>query len=306
MNRRNVIRTITYSTGGVILANALPVFAKVKQSGQVACQHYTCNTFMKREGIDFSAADPAHLEKLKEAGYTGFEPSFNSVEQVVEVGKALKKAGMWISSFYVNSALHEPELASESITTALAIARAAKDIGAKIVVTNPVPIQWGGDETKTDEQLVLQARKLDELGGSLRDMDMSLAYHTHDAEMKRGAREFHHMLVNTHPDNVKLCLDSHWVFRGTGDSEVAIFDVVKLYGDRIVELHLRQSTDGIWSETFGPGDIDHQRLMEELKKQKIQPHLVCEQAVEQGTPDTMDTVAALSRSLDYLERVFVG
>ena len=85
---------------------------------------------------------------------------------------------------------------------------------------------------------------------------MVLAYHNHDAEMREGAREFHHMLTGTDPANVKLCLDAHWIYRGSGNSQVALFDIVEIYVDRIVELHLRQSHDGIWSEVFGEGDIN--------------------------------------------------
>jgi len=45
-----------------------------------------------------------------------------------------------------------------------------------------------------------------------------------DAELRQGGREFHHMLTATNPDDVKLCLDAHWIYRGCGDSQVAVFD----------------------------------------------------------------------------------
>jgi len=32
------------------------------------------------------------------------------------------------------------------------------------------------------------------------------------------------MLTATNPDDVKLCLDAHWIYRGCGDSQVAVFD----------------------------------------------------------------------------------
>ena len=49
---------------------------------------------------------------------------------------------------------------------------------------------------------------------------------------------------------MKLCLDTHWIYRGAGNSNVALFDILKLYGDRVVSLHLRQSVGGVWSETL--------------------------------------------------------
>ena len=135
-------------------------------------------------------------------------------------------------------------------------------------------------------------------------MGLVLAYHNHDIELRKSAREFHHMLAGTDPKYVKFCLDSHWVYRGSGDSSVALFDVVTLYASRIVEVHLRQSVDGIWSETFGEGDIDYPALVRKLKKAGVKPHLVLEQAVEEGTPLSLDVVESHRRSLEYATRVF--
>jgi inosose dehydratase len=186
----------------------------------------------------------------------------------------------------------------------LAIAKEAKKIGIEILVTNPTPIRWGGPENKSDEQLKTQALALNVLGKELRSIGLTLAYHNHDAEMRESAREFHHMLAGTESNNVKLCLDAHWIYRGSGNSQVALFDIVELYADRIVELHLRQSHDGIWSEVFEDGDIDYARLANTLKQKGIQPHVVLEQAVEEGTPQTMNTVEAMNKSLRKVEKLF--
>ena len=101
------------------------------------------------------------------------------------------------------------------------------------------------------------------------------------------------MLTATDAENVKLCLDSHWIYRGCGNSSVAVFDVVQHYHDRIVELHLRQSKGGIWTEEFRmQGDLDYQRLFAFLKSKSVSPNLVLEQAVEAGSPKTMSVVDA--------------
>lgn len=122
---------------------------------------------------------------------------------------------------------------------------------------------------------------------------MTLAYHNLYVELRHGAREFHHMLTATDPDCVKFCLDAHWVFRGCGNSQVALFDALSHYADRVVELHLRQSEKGIWTEAFSSkGDIDYDRLSGFLKKKGIRPHLVLEQAVEGETPKTINAVEA--------------
>ena len=61
--------------------------------------------------------------------------------------------------------------------------------------------------------------------------------------------------LGTDPEHVTLCLDAHWICRGAGNSAVALFDVVKLYGPRVTELHLRQSVDNVWTEALSEGDI---------------------------------------------------
>ncbi|UCG58019.1 MAG: hypothetical protein JSU70_00655, partial [Phycisphaerales bacterium] len=104
--------------------------------------------------------------------------------------------------------------------------------------------------------------------------------------------------------HVTLCLDAHWIYRGSGNSAVAVFDILRLYGSRITELHLRQSKDGVWTETMGEGDIDYVELAEYLLSIGVKPHIVLEQAAEQGTPKTMGTVQAFRRSSRYTRDVF--
>jgi inosose dehydratase len=112
-------------------------------------------------------------------------------------------------------------------------------------------------------------------------------------------------LQNTDPENVAFCFDTHWVYRGSENSELAVFDILKMYGDRIVELHLRQSTNGIWNETFSaPGDIDYTAFAKQLKKKSIRPHLVIEQCLESKTPRKMDVVTAHQKDLMVVKNLF--
>lgn len=306
-NRRSFLQTMGLATAATALptsiASAVPQMSR--RALRVACQQYTWFVYFRREDKDWFANLDASLEALKASGLTGYEPAFNNLEEVANWGNKLKPHGVWMESLYVNSTLHNADQVEASIRDVLAIAQAAKPLGLRFLVTNPAPIRWGGPENKNDAQLIIQAKALNHLGAELRKLGVTLAYHNHDPEMRESAREFHHMMLRTEPENVSLCLDSHWIYRGAGNSQVALFDIVKLYGSRIVELHLRQSHDGIWSETFGPGDIDHPRLVEALLSQNIRPHIVLEQAVEEGTPHTIDAVEALRQSLQYVQDVFV-
>jgi inosose dehydratase len=270
----------------------------------VATNTYPWTTFAERDGGTFTLHSDEALAAIASAGLNGYEPIVRAPEELDGLGARLERRGLEMRSIYVDTRLHDAT-AAESIDRTLAIARRAFDIGTRIVVTNPSPIRWGGPENKTDAELVAQGLALDRLGAALKQLGLTLAYHNHDAELRAGAREFHHMLTATDPLHVKLCLDSHWVFRGSANSQVALFDVLEHYGTRIVELHLRQSRGGVWSEVFaGDGDIDYGRLASWLRQHGIRPHLVLEQAVEAGTPKTLDAVAAHRQGLDAVGRVF--
>ncbi len=274
------------------------------EAPHLATNTYPWSTFAKRRGAKFPLHTAESLAQIASTGLRGYEPILQAPEECEGLGDRLLLQGLEMRSFYVNSTLHEEDKVADSIATVLAIARAAAPLGAKILVTNPSPIRWGGSEDKSDVQLRVQAEALDSLGAELKKLGMALAYHNHDSELRRGAREFHHMLTATDPELVKFCLDSHWVYRGCGNSQVALFDTVTHYADRIVELHLRQSRNGIWSEVFtASGDIDYRRLMKSLFERGVRPHLVLEQAVEKGSPDHLGVVEAHRQGRENLARL---
>ena len=272
----------------------------------LSCNAYTWNTFYGREKKQWMADPDASLTEFSRTGLTAYEPSVNNAEEVKNLMPYLAKYKLAMPSLYVNSTLHKPDRAQNSIDSVLAIADAARPLGTQIIVTNPDPIKWGSNDDKTDADLTEQARNLNRLGAELRQRGITLAYHTHAPEHRQAAREFHHMLLASDPKNVSLCLDAHWVYRGSGDSQVALFDVVRLYGKRIVELHIRQSKGGIWQETLTDGDIDYRRLVSELKAQTMRPLVVLEQCLEKGSPNTMGPVEAHKQDIVYAQAVFAG
>ncbi len=272
----------------------------------ISCNQYSWITFYNREGKNWGANLDVSLAEYVTTGLTSYEPAANNAEDIKKLLPFLRKYKLAMPSLYVNSALHKTEDATKSIESVLSIADACREAGTKIIVTNPSPRQSETDKNKSDEELVEQARNMDKLGAELKKRGMTLAYHTHDVELRAAAREFHHMLLATDPKNVSLCLDVHWVYRGSGNSQVALFDIVKLYGKRIVELHIRQSRGGIWQESFGDGDIDYRRLVKALSAMAVKPHLVLEQCLEKSSPNTMSAVEAHKKDLVYSADVFAG
>jgi inosose dehydratase len=304
-SRREFLRDAVLATG---VAVAMPGVMRAAGSGKlhVACNQYPWGTFYAREKRNFDALLDSGLAEVKASGNDGFEPGVGGLPQIEQMTPLLKKHGLEMRSLYVNSTLHEASQADKSIEEVLAGAAKAQAFGTRIIVTNPSPIRWGGPENKTDEQLKVQAAALDKLGAKLKQMGLTLAYHNHDIELRNAAREFHHMMVGTDPAHVTLCLDAHWVYRGAGNSHVALFDVLKLYGPRITELHLRQSQNNTWTEAFGPGDIDYPRLAAYLLQIGVKPLLVLEQCVEAASPNTMNGVEAFQKSTQYARQVFAG
>ncbi|MCU0913406.1 MAG: sugar phosphate isomerase/epimerase [Planctomycetes bacterium] len=302
-SRRELLKETVLATG---LAAVLPsVGSGAGPSAlHVACNQYPWGTFYARQKKDFNKLLDAGLAEVKASGNDGFEPGVGGLQQIEQMTPLLKKHGLEMWSLYVNSTLHEAGQAEKSIEDVVAAAGKAQAFGTRIIVTNPSPLRWGGAENKTDEHLQVQAAALDKLGARLKQMGLVLAYHNHDMELRCAAREFHHMMAGTDPAHVTLCLDAHWIYRGSGNSQVALFDVVKLYGPRITELHLRQSQNGVWTEAFGPGDIDYPRLAAGLLQIGVKPLLVLEQAVEAGSPNTMNAVGAFQKSTAYARQVF--
>ncbi|RDB03524.1 sugar phosphate isomerase/epimerase family protein [Runella aurantiaca] len=300
-NRRHFIETLAASSA-VLLTNSAATFAA--KASPISSNQYAWITFYNRDKRDWNADLDASLAEYVKSGLTAYEPSFSNVDEVKRLAPLLKKHNLTMPSAYVGSVLHDPTEGKRSIETALAIAEAAQPLGLKILVSNPSPLKWGSSDIKNDSQLIEQAKNLEFLGSELRKRGVTLAYHTHDVELRAGAREFHHMLQNTDPKNVGFCLDAHWVYRGAGNSQVALFDVVKMYGKRVVELHIRQSVGNVWGETFGEGDIDYPRLVRELKALKVKPLLVLEQCLESQSPNTVKAVEAHQRDLAYAKQVF--
>ena len=308
ITRRKFVKDMVI-VGGTITTTQTIGFSQRKRSNKLhlACNQYPWLTFYQRENRDFMKELDTGLGELSASGFDGYEPLVNNPQEIDQLKPLLKKHGLEMRSLYVNSTLHDRNKAEQSIDSVLAIAEKAKNsLGTKIVVTNPSPIQWGGPQNKDDAQLKVQAASIEKLGRQLKEMGLVLSYHNHDIELRNAAREFHHMMVGTDPAYVTFCLDAHWVYRGAGNSSVALFDVLKLYGRRISELHLRQSKNNIWTETFSDGDIDYPRLAKYLLDISIHPHIVLEQAAEKGTPQTMKTADAFKHSSQYTSRIFAN
>jgi inosose dehydratase len=239
------------------------------------------------------------FEATRRAGFNsiqGWLSWHDSPEASAKLGAALAKHGLSMPAAYTGGAMHTEEGAKGAVETILRQARNGRAHGLQLVVMNPD----GVGREKTDEELAVQARSLDRLGGELRALGLRLAIHTHDPEMRSGAREWYHILRSTDPEKVGFCLDLHWVYRGKQDP----FRLLRDAGDRVLDLHLRNSTGGVWSEDLGDGDIDYRKVADLLASEGYAGFLTLELAYEGGTKPARSLEEDLGRSRMYLRTIF--
>lgn len=270
----------------------------------VACNQFCWINMYGREKKNFNADLDAGLAEVRRSGVDGLEAMLGSPAAAEQIIPLLKKHGLAMRSCYAGGALHDAAKADAAVANIVETAAKAKElIELAIVVVNPAPL---GGQGKSDDQLATQAKAMSQLGQRLAERKIALAYHFHAPEWQNDGREFYHVMEHTDPKLVKLCLDTHWVYRGAGNNVEKVYEVLERYADRTAELHLRQSKDGVWTECLTDGDIDYAKVAGMLKANGVRPLLVLEQAVEKGTPQTMDAVESHRRSRAYAAKLFTG
>ena len=308
-NRRKFLKKASILTGSALFVtdqNILPkvISPNVRSIGQIEVfiNQYTVSTFYAREGIKLEDNLDHCFAELKEAGLAGLEAMVNRPEELNRYIDALRKHDMQLRSFYTSGNLHDNAVADAEIKRVIALAERAKPAGTKVVVLNPQP-----KSGKSDAELDRQNQNLDILGAELRKLGIKLALHYHTAELEFAAREFHSFMCDTDPENVSLCFDAHWSYRASNNSAVSAYSHAKLYADRIVELHLRQSQGSIWTETFiAKGDIDYGKTLDILRQSKGfgECLIVLEQCPENGTPKTLKPIDIFKQSAKTIKELY--
>jgi inosose dehydratase len=209
----------------------------------------------------------------------------------------LNEHGLDCPIAYSGGELHTDRAASE-IARILAFAEVTKQAGARVINVNPgvKPNQ----ALKTEEELDVQAKSLNELGAGLRKLGMRLVTHHHTPEMKENGREWRHDLKNTDPKLLYHCIDTDWAVRSGQDP----IGLLHESGRRLLSLHLRTGHEGVWAEKLEAGDPDYQAIAAYLKKTGFGGYLVVELAYEKATRITRSLEENIRLSREYAEQVF--
>lgn len=304
IQRREFIKKSILGAGVVAMAGSGMALQEPGTGPQVHCQEFTWITYFDREDEKWFENLNDKLLRLPKPALTGMEVLIE-MEQGFPRGtlKRIGRADLAASSAFVNPTLHIENQVQDQIQGVLAIVRKFQSIGTKVIVVNPEAIEEDASNQKSDKELKVQARALDQLGQLLRHMGCRMLYHNHAIEMENEGKEFFAMVENTKPENMGLCIDADWINKGL-NSLSGLYDIVSNYAGRIEELHLRQTVNDVWAETFGEGDIDYSKIMETLKAHKQVPRLVLEQAVDDESPHQMDPIDAIGKSITNVREIF--
>jgi len=275
--------------------------ASARGNSRLSMEGYIWSQYLTRQKKTLAEGINEIIPMARAAGFTNIElnQSFFDPQLRPRLRDLLGAEKLSMPTVYVGGAMHEREAAERTISRALDIGGFCKSFGCRAVVNNPDPKRPAAP--KSDSELDLQASLLNQMVRELKSAGLQLFVHHHSPEMADNAREWRHILKNTDPKLVSLCIDLDWVHQG-GQDPLAL---LREAGSRAAELHLRNSRDKLWLEAFGDGDIDYRRISAYLNDQKLKPLLVIELAYQPDTAVTRPLVDDLRLSREYAARIFV-
>ncbi len=282
------------------LASAPLALAKATYKPKLATQTVIwAQQFGKRKIATVDGLDEA-FASIHKAGYHTIELMNTWLQgpALAKTRELSQKYKIACPIVYNGGVMHEQAGAEKTIAGTLELADAHKTVGGTIISFNPSPKPKGAP--KTDEELAIQARNVNLLGKQLQARGLKLVVHHHDPEMKDGAREWRHLLRNTDPKLMWVCMDTDWVMRGGQD----VLALLKECQGRLGSMHLRNSRDGVWLESLDAGQVDYPAVASYLKQNGFTGYLVVELYYAKETTVTRTVEENLRLSRLYAEKVF--
>ena len=291
MNRREAL------LAGLALAG---VAAKRYSARRLSVEGYIWQQYAERQNKKLADVLDQIFPMARAAGFHNIElnQGFFTPELRARTLRLVKANGLAMPSVYVGGPTYERSLAERTIAQAIEIAALCQPFGCHAIVNNPDPKP--GNIRKSDAELAFQVKMLDRLGRELSERGFELWTHAHAPAMADGAREWRYNLHNTDPKLVWICLDIDWVYQGGQDPMTLLREA----NGRVASLHLRNSKNKLWLESFSDGDIDYRQVSAYLNKAHLKPLLVVELAYRENTVVTRPLEEDLRLSRIYAERVF--
>jgi len=240
------------------------------------------------------------LQMVRAAGFHNVElnTAFFAPATRAQTLSKIQSYGLRMPSLYVGGSMHEKDKADVTISRALEFGDVCQPFGCTAIVNNPDPKP--NDVPKTDAELAVQAESLNRMGRTLAGKGFQLRVHHHTPQLAKNAREWRHILKNTDPEYVRICVDVDWAYEG-GFEPISFLREV---GSRLEEIHVRSARNRLWLEALEDSDIDYRRVAEYLREQALDPLLVVELAYRPNTVITRSLEEDLRVSRLYAEKVF--
>jgi inosose dehydratase len=297
---RRTAGAATSRRGFLFAASSGVLMASQRRLSRLSVEGYIWQQYAERQGKPLKAVVGEALSMARQAGFHNVElnQAYFTPDLQAEVVAALKLNRLLMPSVYVGGVMHEPKGAEQTISLAVEVGGICRPFGCVAIVHNPSPKPAGAE--KTDEELKFQSEALNRMGRTLKAKGFQLRVHHHTPEMASNAREWRYILKTTDPNYVWLCMDLDWVHQGGRDP----LALLKEAGTRVAEVHVRNSKDKLWLESFEPGDVDYSTIARYFDAQHLQPLIVVELAYRRNTVITRPLREDLRLSRIYAEKVF--
>ena len=281
-------------------AALLSLAARRYTSSRLSVEGYIFQQYAERQHKHLGDVLDEIFPMARDAGFRHIElnQDFLTPELRSRVLELVHANGLRMPSVYVGGSMHQRSLAERTISQALEIAALCRPAGCRAVINNPDPKPH--DLPKTHAELGVQVKMLDLMGRELAKRGFQFWTHAHAPQMADHAREWRYNLHHTDPRYVWVCLDIDWVYQGGQDP----MELLREAGRRVASLHLRNSHNKLWLESFTTGDIDYSQIASYLKEINLTPLLVVELAYRKQTVVTRPLEEDLRLSRIYAERVF--
>ncbi len=267
------------------------------------------------------------LDQISEAGYAGTElgPYGYFPTEPNELTSELSARGLQLVASFVPIPLAHPDRHEAGYQEAMTVAQLLSQAGARLIVLADemsearINISGRVDETRdgmSKTQWDGAASILQRTAEACRELGLSAVFHHHAGTFVETPTEIARLCESTDPDLLGLCLDTGHYFFGGGDP----VDAVRLYGERIRHLHLKDVQlpvlesarrdgigflaavrRGVFCE-LGDGAVNLNKVIQEMSARGYTDWAIVEQDVDTRNADVNPLESAI-RSRQYLRNV---
>jgi inosose dehydratase len=267
------------------------------------------------------------LNEIAEAGYAGTElgPYGYFPTEPNELAAELLARGLQLVASFVPIPLAHPKRHDAGHQEAMKVAQLLAQTGARLIVLADemsearIAVSGRVDESRdgmSEQQWDGAAQILGRISEACSELGLSAVFHHHAGTFVETPKEVERLCESTDPDLLGLCLDTGHYFFGGGDP----VEAVRLYGDRIRHLHLKDVQlpiletarrdgvgfleavrRGVFCE-LGTGAVDLNTVIQEMSAGGYSDWAIVEQDVDTRSTSVKPFESAL-RSRQYLRDV---